>query len=127
MSDFASYGLILTFLVSGTFVMMYGAKRSNERSDQIVSGLVDGASVSTRHRWIMLYNDFVPNVAIVAMLSFLLAFGMVGIADIAENDHARVLAWMCAVFGGFGFLFNLIVGSVYVAYCASAIRQAEGR
>jgi hypothetical protein len=124
MSSLNEYALIIATLISGTVSVTYIGRRANQRSDQIVTGVVEGVPVSKKHRSMMLYNEFLPMVATMAMLSFLLAFAMIGIAEVVTTDKARTLAYLSAGFGGFGFLFNGVLGGLYAVHCASVLRQS---
>lgn len=125
MSD--STGLIaIVFLgVTGSFLFYYIGKLANTLGNQIETGIVDGTPVSTRQRWLMLYNMWVSYEIGGAGIGGWLALAQATLAAKVADPDIKLLAYLSAVFAGVGSLMFLVQGGSMLFNYRSVLRQAE--
>jgi hypothetical protein len=125
MSNLNAIGLILVILVGGGFLIIYLARTTNRRLDAALTGIVDGARVSRKHRQLMLYNMYFQYLGGIIAFSIIFAFGFVQIADHLSDPGIKNLAYAAAVLAGFPGVTWLLLGTSSGLHCARVLRQAE--
>jgi len=122
-----STGLIaIVFLgVTGSFLFYYIGKLANALGAQIVTGIVDGSPVSTRQRWLMLYNMWVSYEIGGASIGGWLAMAQATIASKVGDEDVKLLAYLSAAFAGVGSLMFLVQGGSMFFNYRSVLREAE--
>jgi hypothetical protein len=125
MSD--STGLIVTLVlgVTGSFLFYYIGKLANALGAQIETGIVDGTPVSTKQRWLMLYNMWMSYEIGGAGIGGWLAIAQAIIASKVGDADVKLLAYLAAVFAGVGSLMFLVQGGSMLFNYRSVLHEAE--
>ena len=125
MSGFEAFGVIGAVWVATYFVFVRTDQHIHERGDAIITGTVAGVPMPMKNRWVMLFQHWIPNVAgqIVYCAVTLLVF--YGLGRNVEDELARGLAYICAGVSAVAAVFWLILGTFYIFYLVSVIREAE--
>ncbi|MEM7134985.1 MAG: hypothetical protein AAF500_00320 [Myxococcota bacterium] len=119
---------ILTILA--TFALMivsmtYLFVQAHVRKDQIVTGIINGRPVSTKHRWIMLFFDFLGYANACVILLGVFAYGYFRAASAFGDSLAGDLALLCGVTAAFGVGAVFFPVIILVSYMVSAIRSSD--
>ena len=114
----ATYGL----LILCTILIYIQALR---RKDQIVTGIVDGTRVSMKHRWIMLFFEFIGYGNMCVILHGVFAIGYFRAASVVGDSEVGGVAFLCGAAAVFGAGATFLPATVLVFYLASVLRQAE--
>jgi hypothetical protein len=125
MSDIIAIQIILASLALMTVAVTWMVRRIHQRCDDIATGLVNGTLMSTRYRWLLLFQDYVANAFGAAVLLFVFTLGFLATAEIATNPIVSKVAYFSAAGAGWSFLGVLIFAASWVLYLASILRQAE--
>lgn len=125
MSDLNVIGMILAILIATTFVSFYGTKCAHNRSDAMITGMVRGVSVTTKDRWLILAQEWLPMASGVAVFDLIVAVGLFEIGGSVVDPGIRLLAWMSAALAGFSSILWFIQGSMFFASWLSVLRHAE--
>jgi len=125
MSNVNAIGVIAAIFVSGGFLIMYVLKAQNEAGHEILTGVIRGLSVSTKDRWLMLFQTWIPRAALVLAFQFFFVMTFMTIARDTNDAGVRWLAYAGAAFTSLGFFGQLLFSiSTFVRY-SSTLRQAE--
>jgi hypothetical protein len=114
----ATYGLLI---LCTTFLYIQALRRK----DQIVTGIVDGVPVSMKHRWIMLFFEFIGYGNIVVILHGVFAIGYFRAASIVSDSVVGGVAFLCGAAAVFGAGATFFPAVVLAFYLVSVLRQAE--
>ena len=68
MSSFNSFGLFMVVGILYIYVRFFLDRLVRDRADAVVTGVIRGVSVPTKHRWLVLQNSWLP--AIAALIVF---------------------------------------------------------
>jgi len=112
-------------LFAGTFVLFYCTAKINERSHEVVSGVIAGVPVSIRYRRWLLWMTWMPQWAAVVAVSVISASLFLAIAGLAGGEEVRRVAYLCAGAAGFSAVFFLIFGIPHIGFCISVLRDAK--
>lgn len=125
MSNLTAIALIAAISIAGYFVVLTGDRWTHRRGDALANGLIDGVPMSTKHRWLVLFNNWLPNAAGLATFSFAVGLTLVAVAREVNDPFIGFIAYLCAIGFGMGFLFWLILGASWFVYYLSLLRQTE--
>ena len=114
----ATFGLLV---VSFPFLV----RRAHQRCDDVATGLVNGASVSIKYRWLMLFQDYVANAFGIVIVTFPFMVGFLALAEAANSADVRNVAYVCAAAAGWALVAVLVFAFGWVAHLVSVLRQAE--
>jgi hypothetical protein len=125
MSNLNAIGLILAILIATMFVSFYATKCTHIRSDGISTGIVRGVTISAKARLMILFQEWLVMAAAIAVFDLVVALGFTEIARNVADADIKILAWLCAVLAGFGFIAWPVQGSIFFTGWLSILRQAE--
>jgi len=125
MSDSTALLSILAVIITGYFGCVWVVKITNERGDEILSGVVKGVPASRKQRWLMLFNQWLPSIIFYAAFLLVISLGILEIARGAEQSGVRLLGYMGATLCAGAAVFSLILGTSWFVYYVSVLRQAE--
>ncbi len=125
MSDATAVFLMLGVLLMALVVGAYVTKIANDRMDEILIGVVQGASVSRKHRSVMLYNQWLPMMSGLAGASLIIGAGYLQIAALVSSGGVRFLAYVLAGMIGWSFAMYLFLGASTWLQCLSVLRGIE--
>jgi len=125
MSDFTAIVLLLALFLSGFFVCGFLSRTMYKRCDDILSGVVNGVSVSLRSRWLFVLHDYMGHVVGLSLVAGVMGIGMVAASEALGDSNAAVVAQVCAV-PAFGFFFfALLLGIIWMRHFVALLRKAE--
>ncbi len=125
MSDLIAIQMMLATLGFMTLVVTWLVKRVHQRCDDIATGLVNGIPVSTKYRWLLLFQDYVASAFGITVLLFILALGFLATAEVAPNPIVTKVAYFCAAGAAWTFIGVLVFAVSWVIHLASVLRQAK--
>jgi hypothetical protein len=125
MSDLTVIALIAAIVIAGYFVFLSADKWTHERGDALATGVLRGVPMSSKHRWLLLFQSWLPNALGVTLFSLFVTLALVAIARDADNRLVESLAYLCAMGFGFACAFWLVLGPSWFVYYLSQLRQAE--
>jgi hypothetical protein len=117
--------LLIGAFFLGFFGGYYATRIVNDRMDEILVGAVRGTVVSTKHRTLMLYNQWLPMMSVLAGASVILAFMFLQIGNATSTEGVRYLAYVLAGFAAWSGLMYVFLGTSTMLQCLSILRQAE--
>ena len=126
MSDLSAIGVIGALFISGTLVLFYCTAKINERSHEIISGVIAGVPISARYRTWLLWMTWMPQWAALVAVSMIFASLFFEMAGLVESEEVRRVAYLCAGAAGFSAFFFLIFGIPHIRLCVSVLREARG-
>lgn len=116
MSDLGTIGMITALLCGGAFLVMYINRSSDEFADIIITGVQRGLPISSKHRRMIIWNQWLPVAGTAGLVNLFIAIAMVQIGKHAGDADIALLAYLAASFGGFGFalfVFGTVSGYIY--------------
>jgi hypothetical protein len=116
---------VLAFITAGYFGCMWITRMINDRGDDILTGLLKGVPVRTKDRWLMLYTNWLPYVALQIAFLLILGFGILELAQGAESPKVGLIGYMSATMCAFGATFWLVIGSFVFMSMVSTLRQTK--
>ncbi len=125
MSDLIAIQIMLASVAFMTITLTRMLRRIHQRCDDIATGLVNGIPMSTRYRWLLLFQDYIANAFGAAVLLFVFTLGFLATAEIATNPSVTRVAYFCAAGAGWSFIGVLVFAASWVLYLVSVLRQAE--
>ena len=125
MSNLNDIGLIAAITIAGYFVVLTAERWIHARGDALATGLMSGVPISTKHRWLLLFNNWLPNALGVAIFSLVVALVLIAIAREANDRFVEVVAYLCAIGFGFSCAFWLVLGTSWFVYYLSLVREAK--
>ena len=129
MSNLAVLAVILSTLIGTAFFVLYATSRTDTYSDTIVTGFYEGVRMSLEHRWYWLYNQWLPVIAVTIVVTFLIAIGLLQVANHTNDDDIVWLARLSASLVGLGCLMSvgiLVSGFLYLSSVLRAVPQEDG-
>jgi hypothetical protein len=81
--------------------------------------------MSAKDRWMALYAQWLPYAAFLVGFVLMVALGLLTIAKQVDNPEIALFARGCAGFFVIGSVFWGVVGSIYLAHMASAVRGSQ--
>ena len=125
MSDLTTIILMLAVFVFASLTSTFFLGRMYKRCDAILTGMVNGVPVSLRSRRLYLWHDYLGVSFGLTFVLGVMAVGFVSAGEAVGDSSAKNLAYLCAGVAAWGFLFNLVLGFLWVAHFVSVLRQAE--
>jgi hypothetical protein len=125
MSDSTLIFLILALFLAASITVGVLARLMYKRCDDILSGVVNGAPVSLKSRWLFFLHDYVALSFGITMVLGVTAVGFVSASEFVDDSNARALTYLCAGISGGFFFFNLLLGLIWMRHFTSVLRQAE--
>jgi hypothetical protein len=123
MSNTITVALFLAIAMATYAIGMWVTRATNERGDEVLTGVVKGIPVSVTARWLMLLQWF-------AYASFLVGFlliiflGLLEMAHWVEEPRVSFVGYMCATMAAGGAVYWAVLGVFIFANLRSAIREA---
>jgi hypothetical protein len=124
MSDFAAIATMLAIFLLGAITVSALGRLMYKRSDDLLSGIVNGVPMQLRTRWYFLIHDYLALSFGVTVVLGVSTIGFIAASEIV-GESARVVAWVCALGSGGFFVFNLMFGINWMMHFVSILRQAE--
>lgn len=125
MSNLTAILLILVTFALSSISLSFFLARGYERSDKIVTGVVNGVALPLKHRWLILVHDYLGLLSGGVFMLGVLAVGFFNAGAAASDHNVRGLAYLCAAMAGFGAVFHIILGASWIVHFVSVLRQAE--
>jgi hypothetical protein len=125
MSNLNDIGLIAAITIAGYFVVLTAERWIHARGDALATGLMSGVPISTKHRWLLLFNNWLPNALGVVLFSLIVALVLIAIAREANDRFVEFVAYLCAIGFGFSSVFWLVLGTSWFVYYLSLVREAK--
>jgi hypothetical protein len=125
MSDITAIVLILALFLLAFVTAAFLLRHMYKRCDDILSGVVNGIPVSVRSRWLFFLHDYVALSFAVTIIAGVTGVGFVTAAEALGDSNAAVFAQVCAVPAAGFFVFNLLLGLIWMRHFATILRQAE--
>ena len=126
MSDLVALLSILAVIIAVYFGGMWVTKITNERGDEILCGIVKGVPASTKQRWLMLFNTWMPNVVFLIAFLLVIGLGVLQIARGAEEPGVKIVGYMGATLCAGGAVFWFAMGISWFLYYSSVLRETKG-
>ena len=106
-------------------VVLFGDRWFHDRVDAVITGVVRGVPVSSRHRWLLLTNSLLTHlVALVAYCS-LVAFFFAQLGTNVSEPGIKWLAYTAAIVWGVGVAIYLVLGPSFLVHLVSTLRATD--
>ncbi|MDB4278316.1 hypothetical protein N9917_01800 [Deltaproteobacteria bacterium] len=125
MSDSVAFALIVGTFIFGTFLSFYLSRVADEKGNDIASGVSHGAFLPMRHRWVVLYTDFVTWALGSVTVSVFVVLASLLIARNVAGADPKLLAYLAAFLHACSILTWATMGPLHVIHYRSILRQAE--
>jgi hypothetical protein len=125
MSDSTGLIAISFFGILGGWFILWAGRQANEMGLQICTGVVDGTTVPTAQRWLMLYNIWVPYQSGGFMATIFAGVSQLLMASLVDNENVKLLGYLAAVMASVACLFWVLTGIVIFINFRSVLREAE--
>ncbi|MEM7139037.1 MAG: hypothetical protein AAF500_20860 [Myxococcota bacterium] len=122
MSIFQSVGLISFTIILGGYGLLYMVKLTDGYVDTILLGVRHGTSVSTEHRWMTVYQQWLPMVANGMVFASLMTGICFVIAKTSDHDIVRILGFAGASWAGVIAVSQLVMCVSGWFYFAKVLR-----
>jgi len=116
--------IVATFFVALP-CFMYISKMTNDVGAEILAGVIRGNPVSTKSRWLMLYQIYVSYVLAAMTCGAVLSLASLRIADHVDDADIKRLAYVAAMLGALASISWLLNGLSWFLHYRSVLRQAE--
>lgn len=121
MADDDALLIILAFTFAVYIGVMWVNVVFNNRGDDIRSGVVKGARLSTADLLLLLYGNWLPYIAFAIGILVFAAVGVLEFARSAEAPRVQLIGYMSAALIGSGAVFHLLVGAFHFVSLRKAI------
>lgn len=125
MSTFQGLGLILVGIIFGNHVALRMQSMSDQYVDTILTGMQRGIPVSKQHRWMTIYQQWLPYAANAVVFMALLAIAMLQVGKNVDDANVRLLAYVAAGWLGLVAIGSLLRRTIGFFYFASVLRKAK--
>jgi len=125
MSDSIGIALIIASFFPGVLVILWCSKLQYDVGNEIVTGVIRGSPVSTKHRWLMLYQTWIGYVICIVACGVVVATVNAWIAANVTEADAETIAYMVAFLGAFAAIAWSLAGISKFVHFRSVLRQAE--
>lgn len=92
--------------------------------DTILTGVLRGIPISKEHRWMTVYQQWLPLAGNAIVFSALQAGGMVLVANHVDNGGVRALAFAAAAWAGVAALMWLVMCFSGIIYFRSVLQTS---
>ena len=127
MSDFTAVILALAIFFAGLAIAGYLARTMYKRCDDALSGVVNGVPVPLESRWRFVIQDYVGHSMGVTMIAGVGAEGLYVAGQALGDSNAAIVAYVCALVSAAFFLFNLLLGAIWIRHFVSVLSQSRNR
>jgi hypothetical protein len=124
MSNLTALALIMAILVAAQLSIFWCARKLQDRADDIATGVIRGVPISTEHRGVVLFNQWMPMQFFLAIYTFLISIGIVLVAQNISSGAVRLFAYVIAAQGAISALGLIVLGGQLFFYLTSVLRQA---
>jgi hypothetical protein len=124
MSNLTALALIMAILVAAQLSIFWCARKLQDRADGIATGVIRGVPISTEHRGVVLFNQWMPMQFFLAVYTFLISIGMVLVAQNISSGDVRLFAYVIAAQGAISALGLIVLGGQIFFYLTSVLRHA---
>ncbi|MEM7135735.1 MAG: hypothetical protein AAF500_04100 [Myxococcota bacterium] len=127
MSGTTGIALIIASVFPAIFIYTYLSKLAEDCGAMVVTGVVHGARVPMKYRWVMLnqtYTGYVLGAIVVGM--FLLFIGL-RIGALVDDGGVRGLAYAAAAAGGTSAIAWMIYGISEFLLFRSLLKELEAK
>ena len=125
MSNLNAIGLIAAIFIGSYAAFLFADRWIHNRGDAIATGLVQGIPMTTKHRWLMLFNNWFTVVFSMVAFAFIVSAIFVGIARNVGDPFVQSLAYVCAFgFSGISLVW-VVMGGSWLLHYWRMLRQAE--
>jgi len=126
MSSFNAFGLFMVVGILYIYVRFFLDRLVRDRADAVVTGVIRGVSVPTKHRWLVLQNSWLPAIAALIVFDSATTLGWILLGRNAGAEEAKLFAYLLAFLSFTGGTLGAIAQSiVWYPRLASILRQAE--
>ena len=125
MSDLATAMLILAtygLLILCTVLIYAQAIR---RKDHVATGIMDGVPMTKKHRWMMLFFEFVGYTNMCVVLHGVFAITYFRAASVAGGSVIAGIALLCGAAATFGAVATFVPATVVAFHLVSLLRQVD--
>jgi uncharacterized membrane protein len=112
MSNLTALALIMAILVAAQLSIFWCARKLQDRADGIATGVIRGVPISTEHRGVVLFNQWMPMQFFLAVYTFLISIGMVLVAQNISSGDVRLFAYVIAAQGAISALGLIVLGGL---------------
>jgi hypothetical protein len=123
-SNLTAILLPLATLLWATFCVYFALREVHRRCDDIATGVVNGHRVSSRYRWLMLYQDYVGSTSGVVLVLLALAAGYYMASGVVSDPSVKLVAQVCAGVAAWSALAILPFAIAWVVHLGSVLREA---
>jgi len=124
MSVFQGLALILLTTVLAANVLLRMSSMLDVYVDTILTGILRGIPISKEHRWMTVYQQWLPMAAFAVVFSSLQAGGMILVAKHVDDGGVKTLAIAAAGFAGVAALMMLMMCFSGVFYFRSVLQKS---
>jgi len=124
MSNLEAIRLILLLFLASNFVTVYMATHLHFRSDALTTGVLRGVTISLKERRMILFQEWLPLISVIAGLDLILALGFAEIAA-AVDETIAMLAWLACGVAGFAAVFIAVQGIIFFSSWLSVLRDSD--
>jgi len=125
MSNLYPIGLLVALAIVAMFVYSYLDRKVRLEANPIVTGFIQGVSVSMKHRSLLLNTRWLPSVTAVVAYQSGMALGWLLIGRNASDEEVRLFAYLVAFLAGITALGWIFLAPFWYLHLASVLRQAE--
>ena len=125
MSDLAAIFVMLAMIGLTSIGSAVAVNRLHQRCDDIMSGVVNGASASPKYRWLILFYDYVGIGFSVTLLFAIMAAGFFSASEFVDSQTARNVAYLCGGAAAWAAFFHTLNVGGWIVHLVSVLRQAE--
>ena len=125
MSASTALALIIATDFAGFFCLFWLTKLANDVAAEIETGVIRGTPISTKYRWLLLYQSWFTYVFGAMIAGILSAMLNVRIAAHATAGDVKAVAYVGAVIGGTAAFGWVLFGVSELIHYRSTLRQAE--
>ena len=124
MSNLTALAVILVTVVATQLSVFWCAAKLQDRADGIATGVLRGVPLSTEHRGMVLFNQWMPMQFFLSVYAALICIGMVLLAQDISSGSIRLFAYVCAAQAGISAVGLIVLGGQFFLYLASVLRRA---
>jgi len=112
MSDFNAVGLVMVLVIANTSLHFFMDKLVRHRADAVVTGIIRGVLVPTKHRWLVLQNSWLPAIAALIVFESGMTLGWILLGRNAGTEEVKLLAYLGAFIFFVGGTLGVIAQSI---------------
>jgi hypothetical protein len=125
MSNVATAGMIVALAIANLFLYFFMDERIQDRVEAILTGVLQGTSISTKDRWRLLWTSWISGVAAGTGFCLFNVVWFVVIGQQIDTEEVRLLAYSFSFFSMIGAAGYVFQGAFWYPRLTSVLRQAE--